>query len=434
MKGPWLAGLLLLTVAGAAPAASLVLEPAHVSHSLAVTGEPVTIWAELRNNGALDVEGVVADLYLPPSWRSDPYRIQLPVLAPYTSHRLVFRALAAESGHGGGRIVVTATGQPEPLLQAFPLSSCRPLNLNPVRYSMANRNMAEVVEDGMVYVTTGAYTIFLPLCGAERGPGLVYVRREGQWDRVATFPAMGRLAYEDDGPVAGEKVVAEHWVFPTTWWIPRDPAGDYLMTLKEQWTDFRGRRWMAKAWFGPTADPRVIKCTHAFMCSAAVKLHRFEGPMLSVGDGTFGTAHGGYLAPGSTEPGSEPTLLIRRGSVADGVMAVEHPAGGVMGVLWDPGQLWTSGKANPLALFALPNALYRRDNSYLSLVAPHFGPGQAPDARLAEPPLEIPGNRPVYLRTEIYVSAGGTVQDAARLARERRANGAMNTPLRPPLR
>ncbi|MCC7491070.1 MAG: hypothetical protein IT204_01905 [Fimbriimonadaceae bacterium] len=408
--------LLLGTLAWSVlPAQTLTLQPAQVSHAVAVIGEPVEIAADLANNSGDPVAPISAELLLPTGWRADPVRIDLPSLAPYTRQRLRFHAVADAAGHGGGRVMISAPGLLQPLAANFPVASVAPLSVLPSKWSMRERSMGMVSDDGTIYVTTGSYIVFLPNCGGDRGPGLIYVRRGEEWERVATFPAMGRIIYEDGPPQ--KPVIAEHWIFPTTWWIPRDPAGDYLMTLKETWQDGRGRRWMAKMWLGPTKDPRVVKCTHAFWCDGEVKLRRYEGPLLNVGDGTFRGARAALLAPGVPAAQTDPVLL-RAGQVEQGVVAVERPNGGVIGMLWDPSQLWVAGKATPQVLVASPNSLYRRDNHYVGLVVPHFAARQPADA-VSAPSFKVPAKRPVYVRCELFASATGDVAEAAALWRDR---------------
>ncbi|NUP98907.1 MAG: hypothetical protein HUU35_03515 [Armatimonadetes bacterium] len=406
-----LAGLLAVLTAIAGDAVGLELQPAMVSHSVAVTGEPVELSVLLRNDDSLTIARVTAELLLPPGWRADPVRVEIPALAPFTSQRLRFRIVADEPGHGGGRVMVSAPDLLQPLMTVFALSSCRPLQIPAALGSMRERSMGEVPDTGTVYVATGSYIIFIPSLGSDRGAGLVYVRDGYQWNRVATFPALGRVIYDDLTP-DGEAVRAEHWVFAKSWWVPRDPVGDYLMTLKDTWQDFRGRTWIAKAFFGPTTDPRVIKCTHALWCSGDAVIRRFEGPMLAVGDGTFRTRHTEILPPMALDDPSQP-ILVREGLVEQGAMAVGRPGGGVIGLLWDPEQLWTSGKSRPQAVMAVPNQVLRRENQYLTLLAPHYGPRQPASALHAEPGMVQPGRRPIYLRSELLVAAEGGVAEVA---------------------
>lgn len=417
-----LAGSPRLVAAEVDSSGPLRLHPATISESVAVVGAPVDIEAVLENTSGQEIDDVTVDLFLLPGWRSDPIKIQIPKLPPYNTHRLRFRAMADEAAHGGGRIAVTAPRLAEPLVQIFPLVSCQPLRVMSAKYSMRERHMAREPEGDVLYVTTGDYIIFLPPCAGARGPGLIYVRRGDQWERVGTLPALGRVIYDDRSPDGEETVQAEHWIFPTEVWIPRDPAGDYLMTLKETWEDFSGRQWTAKAWFGPTQDPRVIKVTQAVFCNRDAVVRRYEGPMIAAGDGTFGAAHDGLLTPEPVEEIDGVTAL-RSGLVDQGVMGVARPGGGVIAWLWNPNQLWTSGKADPHALFFSPNTLYRRQNTYLSLLAPHFGPGAAPTATEARPGMELPAGRPIYLQGELFVTADGGLDAALDCWAERFAPG-----------
>ncbi len=407
--------VLAATVAGrGAPTGRLVLDPPWISHSLAVCGEPVEISALLRNTGDGDVDTINVNLFLPEGWSSDPVQIQIPKLAPFTTTRLRFRAMATVAGHGAGRLTVGAVHTSRPTCYAFPLASCQPLDTLPARYTLRERSMGEVTEDGTIYVATGSYLVFLPRCGDERGPGLIYSRQQHQWERVATFACLGRVTYLDRGP--GGQQVVERWLFPSKTWIPRDPAGDYLLTLKDTWRDGLGRRWLAKAWLGPTSDPRVVKYTNVVWCNQPMTLLRLEGPMLNVGDGTFGTARAALLPPGNLAPGADGSLVTRRADSDEGVMAVQRPNGGVIGLLWDPRQYLMPRQATPDALFASPNSFFNRANHYLGLVAPT---GCPPQAAPGSHSWRVPAKQPVYLRSELFVAADGTIDTARQAWRER---------------
>jgi len=115
-------------------------------------------------------------------------------------------------------------------------------------------------------------------------------------------------------------------------------------------------------------------------------------------------------------------VLARYDRVERGVLAIERPGGGVIGLLWDPAQLWTAGKDTPQALFSSPNQLFGRNNHYLSLVVPHFAASQGPAADRA-PGMLLPGKRPIYLRSELFVTSTGRVADALAAAKTRFAPG-----------
>jgi len=408
-------------VASAPASAALQLTSPQVSHSVAVVGEPVTVTATIKNDSATAYEGLTIAMFLPAGWQSDPVQLQIPSLAPYTDQAVRFRCQATASGHGAGKLMVQCPALPTALTATFPLASVQPLDVLPTRRSMAYAGMATEANGGTIYITSGSYIVFLPACGDERGPGLVYCQDGERWNRVATLPCLGRVIYKD-GPAASPHVV-ERWVFPKQFWLPVDPNNlrDYLLTLKDYWKDQRGRWWMAKAWFGPTTDPRVIKMTCALWCSGDAEVLRFEGPILTVGDGTFGAARADYATPDSATPSHDP-ILARYDRVDRGVLAVERPGGGVIGMLWDPAQLWTAGKDTPQALFASPNTLLGRDNHYMSLLVPHFAAGQGPAADRA-PVMQLAGKRPIYLRSELFVNSSGGVADAVGAAKVRYAPG-----------
>ncbi|MBI2302720.1 MAG: hypothetical protein HYU66_27755, partial [Armatimonadetes bacterium] len=140
-----------------------------------------------------------------------------------------------------------------------------------------------------------------------------------------------------------------------------------------------------------------------------------------VGDGTFGARRRGLSVP---VPGADrPEVLGRGEAVSEGLMAIEAPDRGVVGLLWNPRQLWTAGKNQPHALAASPNALDHQANHLLELVVPHFSPGQPATAQRAARPLELPRGRAVFVRSELFVTADGDLAEAHRAWQERYALG-----------
>lgn len=417
----WLCSLLALPAA----AGPLRLAPVEVGRALAVVGERFAVTTSLENTSGQDLEGLAVDLLLPPGWSAEPARIELPVLPAYVTCPVRFRLTASAPSDGTARLVVTGAGGGAALTAGFRLVSCPPLAGRMAIYRLTRPAVDELPEDNCLYVATGSYILFLPRLENGYGAGLVYLREGRQWTRVATIPAMGHVIYEDGLPDPQRSIPAERWVFGRRVYAPLEPArvdpdGWYLLTLRDEWRDRRGRQWIAKAYFAPTEDPRVIKCTHSLWCSGDARLYRFEGPMICVGDGTFGTERAAYrVADEPVEEGDDGPVLTRTGAVGEGVLAIERPGGGVFGLLWDPQQLWTSGKAQPHALFASPNVVYGQRNQLLTLLAPHYAPDQSPTASQARPGLVIPAGRPVYLRSELFISADGHIGDATAAYRQR---------------
>lgn len=402
----------LVLAAGAAP---LELSDVQLSEGLAVVGDKVQLGVTLTNTTGSDLQNVVMDLVLPPGWLVNPGQVQFPVVGAYTSERVRITLIATTPGRGVLRLVVNGGGLVVPATAAVDVASCLPLANSMVVDRLTKPAVEQLPEDGCLYVATGSYLLFLPKMAEGYGAGLVYLRRGRDWTRMATLPALGRVIYADGPPDASYPV--EHRIFGERVDAPLPPGrqdhdGWYLLTLRDQWIDQRGRTWIAKAYFAPTHDPRVIKCTQSLWCNGSVRLYRFEGPQLSVGDGTFATRRlATWVGSGPELTGTTP-VLQRTGAVDRGVLAIEPPVGGAVGLLWDPNQLWVAGKAQPQGLIASPNVLFGQSNQYLSLVVPHFAPDQPADADQAQPGMVIPAGRPVFLRAMLFVAADGTLAEA----------------------
>ncbi|MBI2299524.1 MAG: hypothetical protein HYU66_11380, partial [Armatimonadetes bacterium] len=289
MTRRWLA-VAAVWLGGSAFGGPLRLAPPELSEALTVTGERSHLDVTLENTSERELLGLTLDLALPDGWAAEPVHVQLQALAPFTEQRVRFELTPTWAGQGNGQLEVACPGT-EPLSAWFHLTSCPPLAQRMV-WERATRPAVDALpEDGCLYVATGAYILFLPRMADGYGAGLIYQRRGADWVRMATLPSLGRVLYEDFDESGKHSRVAEHWVSGQRVWAPlqptrMDPDGWYLCTLRDQWQDLRGRTWIAKAYFAPTADPRIIKCTHSLWCSGKVQLYRYEGPALCVGDGT----------------------------------------------------------------------------------------------------------------------------------------------------
>lgn len=425
MKRWWLGILPLVLGCLAAPlrtdAANIVtLSPVRASRALCVVGETVDLTVTIDNQSDRLLSALTAAVALPEGWEAEPTRIEVPGLAPFTKQAMRFVITATSAGHGDGRITLNGPGLPKELVSAFPLVSCQPLPVMSAWRQLAQRSVGKIPDDDTLYVSTGAYVLFFPRCGEGYGPGLIYLRVGDDWRRMGTIPAMGRAIYRDTiSAEAHQYGPSDHWVYASKYWIyPSVPKTGDVLVLKDQWQDNNGRYWTAKAYFAPTADPRVIKCTHMLWCTDAAALYRYEGPMASAGDGTFGSAQHGLQAPGVLPVPTPDPFLQRTAPLAEGLMGVQSPLGGTLAMMWDTRQQWTTGRTFPQALMAAPNVLRNQDNTFMSLLVPDFQPTQRVSDTLAAKPLDLPRGRFVYLRSELFV-AGGSLAEAHNAYTER---------------
>lgn len=430
----WLAGwtlALAMSLAGAVEDTSLALSPAMVTKAVAVVGEPVDVAVTLRNTTGRTLVNVGVSLNLPESWSASPARVELPALSPYTTQTLRFTATANAPDHAIASISAAYNGMLGDKRVVWLAVSVNPLPLVASWEQLAKQPVGEIPEDGTIYVSTGSYIVFLPRCGEAYGPGLVYLRNGSDWRRVGTIPALGHLIYRDLDPVSKQIIGVERWVFAKRKWInPSAPKGEDVV-FKDQWQDNKGRWWTAKAYFAATPDPRVIKCTHMVWCTDAAAVWRYEGPMVSAGDGTFG-ARGAKLPPEVPSPvGETATVAVRQTPTERGYMAVETPVGGTLGFMWDPHQEWTRGQTYPQALFVSPNRLHQQDNSLMALLLPIFGRAQPLDDPRANAPIELPKGRFLYLRSELFVLAGSKIGDVAGVYAERFGTGGPGLAFKP---
>ncbi len=266
----------------------------------------------------------------------------------------------------------------------------------------------------------------------EYGPLVVEVLRGGEWRRVGVLPACGALATGDNVHRElpwGKVVAADH--------RGTKPALIFTAVYQEP----NGRRWTSTAEYRLVDKGDRIAMTHTLRCNREGSLHRYDGPVLRVGDGTFGSEKFEALFPGleylsAHEESSSDRDILPPGDlraipdprrICIPAMAITSPERDLVALLWDNQQHWLRDNDQPTALFASPNLVESGDarlspadftiersgnNHLMGLFAPSIPDFLEENGLQARKPILLGPDDAITLRSLLLVRANAEVLDA----------------------
>ena len=407
---------------GATPAgpARLEIVSAGTDRYLVAAGEPVRFTAKVRNAGGETLEPQVLQLKgagLPREGRA----LKTPRLEPAaeaevsTSLTVAGQRLELSAGDAGPPRTVMVTVAPRleadssALRGASVTDSCARIGTDKVRLrAPAHRDTREY------------------------GPLVIEVLREGKWRRVGVLPACGALATKGN----------VHRELPWGKVAVADNAGaepGLIFTAVHQGTD--GARWTSTAEYRLVEEADRIAMTHTLRCDREGSLDRYDGPVLRVGDGTFGKEKFEALFPGleylsAHEESSSDRDILPPGDlraiphprrICIPAMAITSPEHDLVALLWDNEQRWLGDNDQPTAVFASPNLIESGDprlmpadftsersgnNHLMGLFAPSI-PGFLEENELrAREPVSLGASDAITLRSVLLARPDGEVLDA----------------------
>jgi hypothetical protein len=250
---------------------------------------------------------------------------------------------------------------------------------------------------------------------SEFGFGIAEVQvKDGSWRTVARIPAAGRIVVRT---AAGT---------PQELPLYGDAAADTgRLTLTSQAHDADGATWQASLTFALRDGDRNLGVTSTLRCDRDRQLLAFDGPMLYVGEGSFGAAKDEGLFCGldwlDRNEESSNWQVIGRGHPHQ-VRYVPHPnmvtipvmsifrEDTTVGLLWDHRQTWDGRHDRPAAAFASPDRFEGRNAHLLGLFLPSVGAEGKPWVRMNERtaaiPYDLPAGKELTLSAIVYARTG----------------------------
>jgi hypothetical protein len=238
------------------------------------------------------------------------------------------------------------------------------------------------------------------------GMASLQVRRHTGWETVGKIPYLARLVFV---PPNGERV--ERLIFGEA-----DVEGKALV-IRSKFADAFGGDWEVVGRFELTKDPEVFSATYMLTCDEPRQILIFEGPMVYVGEGSFGAKKDEAIFPGLewlvNDEESSNSLDIAP-EHPDRVRYVPHPNkvtipavgihfnGVTVGLMWDMLQRWDGENTRPLVCFASPDWFEGRNSHLVGLFLPSF-PWVEENRREASKPYELSPKKSLTLRAELIL-------------------------------
>lgn len=238
------------------------------------------------------------------------------------------------------------------------------------------------------------------------GMASLQVRRHANWETVGKMPYLARLVFISPNGGRVEKLIFGE----------AEVEGKALL-IRSKFADGFGGDWEVMGRFELTNDPEVFSASYTLTCDEPRQILAFEGPMVYVGEGSFGAKKDEAIFPGLEwlvkDEESSSSLDIAP-EHPDRVRYVPHPNkvtipavgihfnGITVGLMWDMLQRWDGENTRPLVCFASPNSFEGRNSHLVGLFLPSF-PWVEENKREASKPYEMRPQKPLTLRAELIL-------------------------------
>ncbi|MGA2864990.1 MAG: LamG domain-containing protein [Verrucomicrobiota bacterium] len=266
-------------------------------------------------------------------------------------------------------------------------------------------------EGGDLELGNRAVRLVFPTNDFGYGAFAVDVNQSNGWRRLAVANCLSCLAVKSGGAVARQFFHADWWQAITN--LPGQAGVEFRRTL----TDANGTRWEGRFTFVVSNDERV-RASYQVTPDGGADLVLLDGPMLHVGEGTFGGRKEDALFCGlewlvgdevssSNLDMHDPDYYLRfvphPNKITIPLMAVAD-GGAALALYWDCLQCWDGQHDRPAAVFASPNFLEGQSNHLLGLFLPSVPDWVPPNQRQASAtPYPAAANTP--LRLEAWLAA-----------------------------
>ena len=381
-----------------------------------VLGNPVVVQTEVRNAGGTPLSAQTLAIS---SKGRRLGELRAPQLGPGESRQLNARVSLVDIGEHALAIALPgAAGSCTVHAMVVPPLPAAPTDQ---RRAFVNRRQA-VLSAGQVRLRAPAHP-----AGNVYGPLFVEVHRDGRWRQVAVLPACGGL---QTGADAHRELA---------WGTVQ--ATDAKLTFTAVHRDRAGKRWQSTGEYALTGESDRIAMTHTLGCDSGGDVLRYDGPLVRVGDGTFGARKYEALFPGleylsADEVSSSDRDILPPGDlraiphpnrVCVPTMAVTSPDRDLVALLWDNRQHWFGTHDQPSAVFASPNLVESQDprlspsapplartrnNHLLGLFAPSIPAFLQENDVRARTPVALPAGGAITLRSVLLVRPHREVLDA----------------------
>ena len=265
----------------------------------------------------------------------------------------------------------------------------------------------------------------------EYGPLVIEVRRGDEWRRVGALPACGALTTKDN----------VHRELPWGRVTVANGGAKSALVFTAVHQEPNGVRWTSTAEYRLVEETDRVAMTHTLRCDREGSFCRYDGPVLRVGDGTFGSKKFEALFPGleylsADEESSSDRDILPPGDlraipdprrICIPTMAITSPEHDLVALLWDNEQKWLEDNDQPTAVFASPNLIESGDprlgpadftaersgnNHLMGLFAPSIPKFLEENELFAREPISVGPSDAITLRSMLLVCPDAEVLDA----------------------
>jgi len=388
-------------------------------------GEEAEISAEFNNTGGKAMFNPQAELVLSPGLELVAGTAATPLtdILPGQTQHLTWKVRGTGAAPSQVDVRLSASGVaygrsvPLPVFDPVPaVSPNRPTDARAVVDAATGQAMVENANVRVVFPhSTFGY-----------GQYQVYMWADGGWQLMATTqPFASAIVRQSDG---GDETVGFYPDSARVVTGEETASGQAGIAFQGQSVDREGRTWDYRFTFKLKADDEFVRVIQQVTADRAANLMNMTGPVLTVGEGSFGSAKDEALFPGlEWLTGNESSSNKLDTITPEYLRLVPHPykitiplmavrsGNKVVSLMWDPLQLWDGTNSLPAAKFASPNWVENQNNHVLGLSALSVPTWVKENKEVAEHPYPLQAGQPIELQAQIAAITGDSVTKAVEL-------------------
>lgn len=249
---------------------------------------------------------------------------------------------------------------------------------------------------------------------------VLYAAQRGNYKEMAVYRPLAEFAYRDS-----QGNIRRIPVKPSEHRLSGDNLGNSSVVFDFSEQDSDGIKWDISLRFDLEKDSKRLKTNYQLKTDGERELVYFRGPMLYVGDSTFGKNKDSGLFPGlefldNNEPSSNERdakypinlrLVPHPYKITIPLMAIERN-GALISLLWDAHQKWDGENSSLSAVFASPNFKDKQNNHLMGLFLPTVPSWVKENELEASNPYKLKVEVPIVLKAQIVLDGDTSILDA----------------------
>ncbi|MFC5407183.1 hypothetical protein [Cohnella soli] len=405
------------------------------SQPYVILGEDVVITAELLNRGGKILPNARVEIELPTGLQLIQGNVieQLGDIGHRERKTVTWRARGVIEGGYSINLKMNAgsvsenQSLPLPVLEALP-------TFEPGQPNGGTATAAVDPVSGNAIIQNDKVRAVFPRSSFGYGQYLIYTWSDNEWKQMASAQPFAYAVVRQN--TGGKEAVG---FYPTSAQA-NNQSGKASLTMSGTNKDNSGRQWQHSFTFEIGVDDEWMDVEQQVTADSNADLLNLSGPVLTVGQGSFGSTKEEALFPGlewlvgnessSSELDSLPPnsnrYIPHPYKITIPLMAVKSE-GNMVSLMWDPNQKWDGINSLPAAKFASPNWVENQNNHVLGLSALSAPTGVKENEELAYNPYPLTANNALTLQAAIAASPAESILDAVDIYRDK--NGLPDQPI-----